>query len=45
MQKIKDLDPTSIIFFLKCKGKARGYRERTEIELSKPIEDINFDEI
>ena len=45
MQKINELDTTSIIFFLKCKGKARGYTERSEIELSKPIEDIDFEDI
>ena len=45
MQKINDLDTTSIIFFLKCKAKDRGYRERTEIQLSKPIEDIDFEDI
>ena len=45
LQKINDLDTTSIIFFLKCKGKDRGYTERTEIELSRPIEDIDFEDI
>ena len=45
IQKINDLDTTSIIFFLKCKAKDRGYTERTEIELSRPIEDIDFEDI
>ena len=45
MEKINELDTTSIIFFLKCKGKDRGYTERTEIELSRPIEDIDFEDI
>ena len=45
LQKINDLDTTSIIFFLKCKAKSRGYTERTEIELSRPIEDIDFEDI
>ena len=45
MQKINDLDTTSIIFFLKCKAKHRGYTERTELQLSTPIEDIDFEDI
>ena len=45
MQKINDLDSTCIIFYLKCKGKSRGYREKTEIELARPIKEINFDKI
>ena len=45
LEKINDLDTTSIIFFLKCKAKSRGYTERTEIELSRPIEDIDFEDI
>jgi hypothetical protein len=45
LEKINKLDTTSIIFFLKCKGKDRGYTERTEIELSRPIEDIDFEDI
>ena len=44
-ENINNNDNTCILFFLKCKGKSRGYRERQEIELSKPIEDIVFDEI
>ena len=45
IENINKLDTTSIIFFLKCKGKDRGYTERTEIELSRPIEDIDFEDI
>ena len=44
-ENINNNDNTCILFFLKCKGKSRGYRERQEISLSKPIEDIVFDEI
>ena len=31
MKKIKDGNLTAIIFFLKCKGKSRGYVERQEL--------------
>jgi hypothetical protein len=36
-QKIKDGSDTAIIFFLKCKGKKRGYVERTETEITGKI--------
>jgi len=48
--EIKDApNPSSIIFFLKTKGKKRGYIERTEIEVSKETEifkglDLNIEE-
>lgn len=31
-ERISDNDTTSIIFYLKCKGKNRGYVERSEID-------------
>ena len=31
VKRIKSGDTTGIIFFLKCKGKHRGYSERTEL--------------
>lgn len=34
MEHINDGDITSLIFFLKCKGKKRGYVERVENEIS-----------
>lgn len=33
-QQIKDKDTTATIFYLKCKGKKRGYIERQEMEVS-----------
>ena len=49
LEKIKDRKSphqiTAIIFFLKTKGKSRGYDEKHKLEFSTPIEDICFDEI
>ena len=33
---IKDKNPAATIFFLKTKGKTRGYIDRQEIEVSEP---------
>ena len=44
LENIKDNDNTSIIFFLKTKGKKRGYIEKQEIEHIRPISEIEFDE-
>jgi hypothetical protein len=37
MQNVSDGDPASIFFFLKCKGKRRGYVEKQEVEHSGNI--------
>ena len=43
LEKIDKYDITAIIFFLKTKGKKRGYIEKQEVELIKPIDEIEFD--
>ena len=45
LENIRNNDNTAIIFFLKTKGRKRGYNESTQLELVKPISEINFDEI
>ena len=45
MENIAGNDTTSIIFFLKTKGKDHGFSERQEIKLTKPIDEINFEKI
>ena len=45
LENIKNNDNTSIIFFLKTKGKKRGYDERQTIEIKKPFEEIGFEDL
>ena len=46
VENIKDNDNTSIIFFLKTKGKKRGYIEKQEIDANiRPIDEIEFNGI
>ena len=40
MKKIKEGDNTCLIFFLKTKGKHRGYSERVEVE-NKEVEEFS----
>ncbi|NLH60524.1 MAG: hypothetical protein GX452_03880 [Ignavibacteriales bacterium] len=41
IEQIEAGNLTAIIFFLKCKGKKRGYVERTELEVNPEIGEIN----
>ena len=43
-RQIKDGNPTATIFYLKTKGKSRGYIERQEVEVSGPKPLSWFDE-
>ena len=49
LSEIKDYERknhmTAVIFYLKTKGRKRGYNESTQLEIVKPISEINFDEI
>tara|TARA_Y100001963_G_scaffold49551_1_gene69518 strand:- start:5681 stop:6040 length:360 start_codon:yes stop_codon:yes gene_type:complete len=42
MENIEANDNTSIIFFLKTKGKKRGYIEKQEVEVQKPFDDVEL---
>ena len=43
LSNIKAGDNTCIIFYLKTKGKGRGYDERHQIELTKPFDRIELE--
>ena len=45
VKNIKDGKETSLIFFLKCKGKKRGYIEKQEIEHSGNVGVVIEDDV
>ena len=45
LENIENNENTAIIFYLKTKGKRRGYIEKQEVEVVKPISEVLFDEL
>ena len=45
LENINNNDNTCIIFYLKTKGKNRGYIEKQEIEVTKPFDRIDLEGI
>lgn len=45
MENINNNENVAIIFYLKTKGKKRGYIEKQEVEVVKPISEVLFDEL
>ena len=45
LENIQNNDNVCIIFFLKTKGKKRGYDEKHQIELTKPFDRIELEGI
>ena len=42
LENIKDKKETSIIFYLKTKGRKRGYREKKETDITTNGKDVNI---
>ena len=45
LENIKNNENVAIIFYLKTKGKSRGYIEKQEVEVVRPISEVLFDEL
>ena len=45
LENINNNENVAIIFYLKTKGKQRGYIEKQEVEVVKPISEVLFDEL
>ena len=45
MENINNNENVAIIFYLKTKGKQRGYIEKQEVEVVRPISEVLFDEL
>ena len=45
LENINNNENVAIIFYLKTKGKSRGYIEKQELEVVKPISEVLFDEL
>ena len=45
MENINNNENIAIIFYLKTKGKQRGYIEKQEVEVVSPISEVLFDEL
>tara|TARA_R110001592_G_scaffold225781_1_gene481757 strand:- start:129 stop:500 length:372 start_codon:yes stop_codon:yes gene_type:complete len=45
LENIEDNQNIAIIFYLKTKGKKRGYIEKQEVEVVRPISEVLFDEL
>ena len=45
LENINNNENVAIIFYLKTKGKQRGYIEKQEVEVVRPISEVLFDEL